>query len=513
MFGAGVGIVSIVSALTPSLADRSDLVQGVLPPGVPGAARWLALAFGVALVWLSRSLAHGKRRAWQLAVALVAGAAVAHLAKGLDAEEGAASLVLLIALVHYRDEFDVDGDPSATRPLVVTAWALVSLGAFLILYELHKLSVPEDLEDLVSAVAALLSFRALSLWLRSWRLRERPSALERELASRLVEEYGRDTLAFFALRRDKSYFFSPTRRAFLAYAVVGSSALVSGDPVGDPADFVPLLDDFRSLARNRGWRVAILSASRELLPLYRSLGFRAAVKLGDEAVVRPAGFSLEGRPIRKVRQSVSRLRRAGYRPLVLEAREIGPALREELQHVSDEWRGSWPERGFTMAMDDLFGHPHTLFVVARHESGTVGGFLHLVPCPASGGYSLSAMRRRPDTPNGLMEFLIAEALAWTRAQGVPEISLNFCVFADLIRERGDRALGARALRFGLHSLDRVFQLERLLSFTGKFFPEWRPRFLCLERLSDFPLVGIAYLRAESLLTPPTPWGRLRGSRV
>ncbi len=59
MFGAGVGIVSIVSALTPSLADRSDLVQGVLPPGVPGAARWLALAFGVALVWLSRSLARG----------------------------------------------------------------------------------------------------------------------------------------------------------------------------------------------------------------------------------------------------------------------------------------------------------------------------------------------------------------------------------------------------------------------------------------------------------------------
>jgi lysylphosphatidylglycerol synthetase-like protein (DUF2156 family) len=49
----------------------------------------------------------------------------------------------------------------------------------------------------------------------------------------------------------------------------------------------------------------------------------------------------------------------------------------------------------------------------------------------------------------------------------------------------------------------------LLSFTGKFFPEWRPRFLCLERLSDFPLIGLAYLRAESLLTPPGPWARLR----
>ncbi|HVD05082.1 MAG TPA: hypothetical protein VNB89_03655, partial [Gemmatimonadaceae bacterium] len=40
---AGVGLVGIASALTPELANRSDFVRGVLPPGVPGAARILAL--------------------------------------------------------------------------------------------------------------------------------------------------------------------------------------------------------------------------------------------------------------------------------------------------------------------------------------------------------------------------------------------------------------------------------------------------------------------------------------
>ncbi len=161
-----------------------------------------------------------------------------------------------------------------------------------------------------------------------------------------------------------------------------------------------------------------------------------------------------------------------------------------------------------MAMDELFGHGETLFVIARREDGQVGGFLHLVPSPASGGYSLSAMRRRGSTPNGLMEFLIVEAIVWTRAHHAPEVSLNFCVFADLLRA-GEHSLTGRVARHGLQSLDHVFQLERLLSFTGKFFPEWRPRFLCLERLSDFPLIGLAYLRAESLLTPPGPWTRLR----
>ena len=161
-----------------------------------------------------------------------------------------------------------------------------------------------------------------------------------------------------------------------------------------------------------------------------------------------------------------------------------------------------------MAMDELFGDAGTLFVIARDAKGGVGGFLHLVPSPASGGYSLSAMRRLRETPNGLMEFLVVEALDWTRVNGASEVSLNFCVFADFLRA-GDCSLRGRLVRQGLQRLDRVFQLERLLSFTGKFFPEWRPRFLCVERFSDFPLVGLAYLRAESLLTPPGPWTRLR----
>jgi lysyl-tRNA synthetase class 2 len=155
-----------------------------------------------------------------------------------------------------------------------------------------------------------------------------------------------------------------------------------------------------------------------------------------------------------------------------------------------------------MAMDELFGNPGALFVVARDGDERVRGFLHLVPSPASGGYSLSAMRRCRETPNGLMEFLIVEVLDWSKARGAPEVSLNFCVFADLLRA-GDRSVAGRVARSGLQSLDRVFQLDRLLRFTGKFFPEWRPRFLCIERRTDFPLVGLAYLRAESLLSPPS----------
>ena len=148
-----------------------------------------------------------------------------------------------------------------------------------------------------------------------------------------------------------------------------------------------------------------------------------------------------------------------------------------------------------------------MLAIAEDAEGEVGGFLQLVPSPASGGYSLAAMRRGSDTPNGLMESLVVETIEWARLRGASEVSLNFSVFADLLRGCERRAVWRRAARFGLLRLDRFFQLERLLSFNRKFHPLWRPRYICVERVLDFPVVGLAFLRVESLLTPPGPWGR------
>ena len=221
--------------------------------------------------------------------------------------------------------------------------------------------------------------------------------------------------------------------------------------------------------------------------------------------LRPDGFSLEGRAIRKVRQSVTRLERAGYGFRVVAACDVDTPLREELERVSAVWRGANVERGFSMAIDDQFREPETFFAIEERD-GTVGGFLHLVP--SGRGFSLGAMRRSRDTPNGLMEYLIVELLGWARDRDAEEISLNFCVFADLLVDTPRNRLAAIARSF-LRVGDRLFQLERLLVFSRKFTPEWRPRYLCVERRADLLLVGLAYLRVESLLTPPGPWARQR----
>jgi lysyl-tRNA synthetase, class II len=507
---AGVGAIGLVSALTPEMANRVDLVRGVLPPGWPEAARVLTIAFGIGLIWLSRSLAKRRRRAWQLAVAVVVASAVAHLAKGLDFEEATISLLLLAALVRWRRRFDVPGDPASVGPLLGLGAALAAIAAILVSEELRGADLPHTAADALTGIAIAVGVAALYFWLRPFGHAVAQTVGERRTARALVEAHGSDSLAFFALRRDKSYLFSPSRRAFLAYRVVGGTALVSGDPVGDEAEIDDLLAELRRVVRAHGWRLAVVGASDEHLERYRALGLKP-VPMGDEAVLRPAEFSLEGRAIRKVRQSVSRLTKAGYSFRIVAADDVAPQLEAELADVSAEWRGGEPERGFSMAIDDLHV-PGTVLALAVAADGQVGGFLHLAPSPAGGGWSLSTMRRRPDAPNGLTEFLVVETLAWARDAGASELSLNFCALTDFLAPERVTTPLHRVVRRGLLLADNVFQLERLYVFNRKFFPEWRRRYVCVERFTDLPAVGLAYLHAESLLVPPGPWTRRREGR-
>jgi lysyl-tRNA synthetase class 2 len=493
-----VGMVDIVSALTPALTDRFDLFRALLPTGAGDLAGSVTFASGVALVWLSGGLARRKHRAWLMATAMVAFAAAAHLLPGFDVEEAVGSLALLVALVRTRRWFDVPGDPTSLRPLVlglavtVAAWAVVGSEAGDHLNRITDLGF-----EIVLAAGA---FWVLHLWLRSHREPDAQTAEDHARARALVSEHGHDSLSFFALRRDRRYAFSKAGNAFMPYRVVGGCALVAGDPIGAPAEVPDLVADFGALCRERGWRMVVLHASERWLELYRARGMRS-IAIGDEAVLRPAEFSLEGRSIRKVRQSVSRLERAGYTVLVAAPGELTQELRGDIDEVTREWLGGAVDRGFSMAMDDLYGHPEARFALALDADSRARGYLHLVP--SSRGYSLSAMRRGHGTPNGLMEYLIASATMWAGAAGAEELSLNFAVLADVLRADDSSPWYMRLARRVVIRLDRAFQLERLFRFNRKFHPDWRTRYICYERAIDVPVFSLATLRVEKLLAPPT----------
>ena len=526
------GLVNLASAATPNLAWRNHLLLQVEPFEALKLSHAAAIPASMLLLVTAPYLWRRRQGALRLALALLLGLTALDLLKGLDVEAAAGSVGAAVVLWLGRHSFCVRHDPDTLRaalrrvPLLAAASLLLcglamwiaaperaGLGTILratgdaLLWQVGPLDFHRELGHLDEAIgfAGLLTlvwcayvlFRPLAV------PRVLPGVEVRRAVRDVVRRHGSDTLAYFKLRRDQHYLFSPDRQAFLGYRVEAGVLLVSGDPVGPRAAIPSLLRELSLFAETRGLRLAALGAGELIRPLWEQLGLRS-MYLGDEAVVETGSFSLEGRAIRKVRQSVTRLEKHGYRAELVRLGQLSDAELAELEAVSVSWRRGDVERGFTMSLDELRREDHgdSLVVLGRDAEGHIGGFLHFAPSYGRAAVSLSLMRRHRDTPNGLMEFLVARGLELLRERGVEEASLNFAAFARFVH--APRGWGERVAGRGLLIADACFQIERLHRFNAKFFPRWEPRYLMYERVQALPRVGLAALWVEGQLPKPGP---------
>ncbi len=527
---AVVGALDVVRALLPG---SHTIIGGLAPDAVSAIAAAFGVPIGAALLLSARSLARGQRVAWVAATSLLVVSIGLHALHRFN-DGGVLATVVLLGLVASRGDFRSSPDPTAPRRvlvrLVVSMLTLPLFGLAAIWINRTTADRPFSAgfalhETLVSTIGSgtghlespfgdwfplsVLILAALGIaWtlaaaVAPWRYQLEQVKSERTTVRSLVATWGADTLAPFALRADKSYFLAEDESAFLAYRVVGGVAIVSGDAIGAPDAVEPLLIRFLSFAQHRGWRVAVLGAAEPSLPLYRRLGMHA-VYHGEEAILEVASFSLDGRAIRKVRQSVLRLAREGYTAQVLRPAQIPTPLRDELEKIAAMWRAGEPQKGFVMALDALFSvdDDHSVFVIGLGPTGRPEGFIHFVSSPAAPALSLSSMPRLRSTPNGFNEWLICETVAWARGNDVERISLNFAPFAALLAVGASLEPLQRVERRALQSLKGQFQLDNLLRFNEKFGPGWSRRYVVVERRRDLPRVSVAALAAESYLPFP-----------
>ncbi|MFF8725710.1 phosphatidylglycerol lysyltransferase domain-containing protein [Streptomyces sp. NPDC015171] len=321
----------------------------------------------------------------------------------------------------------------------------------------------------------------------------------------LLDRHGeRDSLGYFALRRDKAVVFSPSGKAAVAYRVVGGVSLASGDPLGDPEAWPGAIDAWLAEARRHAWTPAVMGASEEAGTVYARHGLDA-LELGDEAIVDLADFTLDGRAMRVVRQAHNRVRRAGYTVRVRRHEDIPAEEMAVLVERADQWRDGATERGFSMALGRL-GDPsdgRCVMLECRDADGTPRALLSFVPW-GERGLSLDLMRRDRACENGLMEYMVVELLLRAPESGIDRVSLNFAMFRSVF-ERGAR-LGAgpvlRLWRSTLTFFSRWWQIESLYRANAKYRPVWEPRFLLFAKSSDIPRIGLASARAEGFLTLP-----------
>lgn len=498
--------------------------------------RIVLLLVGIGLVFLANQLRKQKRRAWQVAVVLATVSSIVHLMRPQDRLAAVLSVTVLLALVCTRRTFGIPGDrlsvngclkvaslyfasvllygivalwlmrndldPDPTLPgmlRTVVAGLVGAEGA----YEYSRTFLPALFDLSLVLLGSVGAVIAAVMLFRPYVHRHRHDPRDYSRAQALVDRFGSDTLSYFALRDGKSYFFSSDGRAMVPYCYRGGYALASGDPVGDPASMPLVLDEFVQMCRDHGWGVAFLAAREENAEMYTSRGLHSYY-LGDEAIVDCESFSLVGRPIRKVRQSVHRLEKAGYSFEVLDA-AAAEALSDDFARVTRRWQGKAPDRGFTMALGRFAseGDGECLVAVARDADGIARGFLHLVPFGGERpGFSLDAMRRDPDSPNGLMEYMVVRCIEAARERGASRLSLNFAAFARLLHGDAELTRFQRLQRWVVLRFNPYFQIESLYTFNRKFLPQWQSRCIFYDDRWNAVRIGILYGEVETLVHIP-----------
>ncbi len=498
------GAVLLFSAVTPAVEARLTWLADLLPLSVLEISHFASSLVGMGLLLLARGLQRRLDAAWLLTVLLLAAGIIASLLKGADFEEALILAVLLAGLLPSRRQFyrraSLFGErftPGWLAAIAVVLLCSVWLGLFSYKHVNYSHSLwwefsfggeggaPRFLRAMVGALGVALFFGIAKLL--------RPASLEPTLPGQGELEQARaiaaafpHTYAHLALLGEKALLFNENRDAFLMYGVEGRTWVVMGDPVAArEEDRRELAWEFRELCeRHDGWPV-FYQVHPDYLGLYVELGL-TLLKFGEEARVRLAEFSLDGKTRKTMRNNVHRLEREGYCFEVAETAAV-PTLLPQLRVISDAWLSgkNSREKGFSLGFFNekyLLGGP---VAIVRFNSEMVA-FANLW---AGGRKELSVdlMRYPPGSPNGLMDYLFIQIMLWARDQGyewfnlgmVPLVGLQNRSFAPLWNRFG-------ALVFG--GGETFYNFRGLHQYKDKFNPKWEARYMAVPGGMTLPRI-------------------------
>lgn len=523
-------LVGLYSATTPPATSRLHALLEIMPVELPQAASATLVFASIALILLSRGLRRGHRLAWLSTLVILTFSAVLHLVKGGDVEEAVLASALAIWLTTRSGSFPVRPDTATVRravllsasgagiALVVSELLVVAFGA-----QRHEsasvralverlagnatIPLPGDTPFVTPALAATgvgLAIAVLVVILgprRPPKVSERQHLADRARARAIVERHGGDTLAYFALRDDKQWFF--TGSSVVAYGVRNGVCLVSPDPIGPVDEWVTTWSEFAAFADQHGWAVAVLAAGPGWMPVYEAAGMQS-IYMGDEAIVDCQAFTLEGGTMKGLRGSYNRVKKAGYTSLFLRSGDVDPVMEQALRDMMADTRQGEAERGFSMTLSRVFDPEDAdlLISVAVSPEGLPTAFCQWVPAADIAGWSLDLARRsHAPQPNGVADFLVVETILHLQRTHQVGLGLNFAVMREIVA--GEREGGFFTLeRKILHKFSETMQIESLWRYNEKFRPYWRPRYVALDAVENTAMGTIAIASAESLWELP-----------
>jgi len=512
-----LGLVNILSVLTPAIATRLHALEAVIPISVVTASNYFVFAAGLLLLAVAAFLLKGLQNAWYFAVLLAVLSCIGHLTKALDYEEAALSAGVVALLLVTRKQYNVKtnqrlGFVGVGVSLLAMALALMyGIVGFYFLDKSHfgvDFSIRESVRNTFSnffllespllprdkfAAGFLHSIRLLGFSSMAFLIYTlaRPYAHfldpdETDLvqARSMVETAGRGSLDYFKTYPDKLIFWATHRAGFVAYRLSGKFAFVLETPVAaSEREKKSCIREFDRYCYRSGLKSVYYRVPEVQLDLFQR---KRTVFLGQEAVVDLTNFTLEGPSRKSIRNAISKMRGMGYRPVIYQPPVAEPVL-EQLANISDQWLRSTgrTELVFSQGLFDWEELRNQVIITAESAQGELAGFLNIIPdfAPAEATYDL--IRKLPDAPGGTIDFLMVALFDYLKSAGFQSVNLGLAPMSGLKEAAG---LPDKSVKFAYERLRSFAHYKGLREFKDKFSPAWRNQYMVYDE--DYDLISI-----------------------
>lgn len=518
-----VGIGDMLSVLLP----RSNWIAllgawPILSHRVP--AQSFTVVIGFFLIMLSYGLARGKRQAWRITLVLLVLSAILDVRRSSSVLATVAALLLALLLCLLARFFQAKSDPpSVRRGYIALGLGLgivffYVIGGFIALYDdfapwFDRMGVDGVILHLLQygplhvtretpafffehALPVLCSSAVLYGLFQLFRPVAAvffPDHITREKIKTLVRCYGKNSISYFALDEEKSYFFSESGKSIISYVLRGSTAVVAGDPIGPEEDLGPTIQQFVRFCSEQDWTIAFWQVRSELADRYRDAGMHL-LKIGEDAVINIQNFTLKGGAMENVRKSVRRAEKDGLRVVFYRGRVTNAEQLVQMEEISHEWLNhkGGPERGFCQGHFDPYGDSEQIYAVVIDANNKVCAYGCFVPIYGRRGWAFDQMRRTASASRGTGDLLFVRTIEYLRSLDAEVVSMGLAVLSNVNNE-SESFLASRIDslrdRFGNPAGN-----QSLFQFKQKYQPTWESRYLAYSDPLNLLKIGLVLYR-------------------
>ena len=514
-----LGVVNILSAVTPPIRARVSLLRQYLPMDTIHASNLLVLLMGLLLVVTAAFLVRGLRNAWLIALVVSLLSCITHLTKALDWEEASIAFIVVIVLLATYRQYRLKNNPKLMNIGIITA-VTVFLGVVLfetigfyfidvkhfgidftwkqsIAYSIKSFFLLENAElfpvtRFGREFLVCINVLSVCAWVFFFYTFIRPYIYAGDKnqsnlgeAEALVTQYGSSSVDYYKLYDDKLIFISEEYEGFISYRIANGFAVVLEEPVCAEEHKINVLQEFDKQCRKMGLKTAFYRVDEDSMYYFENLK-KKSLLIGQEAVMDIKLFTLEGKEKKSLRNGLNSLTKKGYTTALHQA-PLNEQLVLELKAVSDEWLETYDKKEAVFSqgsfeIKELLKHN---VIAIRDNKNKVVAFLNIIPDYAPDECTYDLIRKTADAPGGCMDALIIAMIDYGKHKGLQWLNLGMVPMSGI--DEPD-STAERVVKFAYEKIKRFQHYQGLRDFKEKYATQWLNKYLVYE--NDFDLIQL-----------------------